>query len=199
MAASHDPRFVETVLRSENAARVLERASALGIRDWYLGGGAVTQIWWNSVHGFAPDTGIKDFDLAYFDTDLSAAQEKRVQEAGHALFADVPIEVELVNQARVHLWYEDDAGIAIAPYASTEDAIDSWPTTATAVGIRRDPDGTVAVHAAFGLDDALNLVVRPNKRKITRDIYAAKARRWKEQWPLLTVVPWDADGEDGRA
>src|ERR1700730_3374080 len=39
--------------------------------------------------------------------------------------------------ARVHLWYEDRFGYALKPYLSSADAIATFPTTATAVGVRR--------------------------------------------------------------
>lgn len=71
------------------------------------------------------------------------------------------------------------------------DAIDSFPTTATAIGLRRGP-GHAEVYATFGLSDLLAGVVRPNKRLITRDVYEAKVARWVGLWPRLEVVAWDA-------
>jgi len=47
------------------------------------------------------------------------------------------------------------------------------------------------LYAPFGVDDLLSLIVRPNRRQITRDIYLAKLRRWQACWPVLTIVPWD--------
>jgi hypothetical protein len=45
--------------------------------------------------------------------------------------------------------------------------------------------------APFGLDDLFGLVVRPNKRQITRAIYKAKVDRWRSIWPWLTFLPWE--------
>ena len=45
--------------------------------------------------------------------------------------------------------------------------------------------------APFGLDDLFGLVVRPNKRQITRAIYESKIDRWRSIWPGLTILPWD--------
>jgi uncharacterized protein len=37
-----------------------------------------------------------------------------------------------------------------------------------------------------------DLVVRPNRRQAPRHVYEAKAARWQQHWPELTVLPWDA-------
>jgi hypothetical protein len=34
-------------------------------------------------------------------------------------------------------------------------------------------------------------VVRPNRRLAPRHVYDAKAARWREHWPELTVLPWE--------
>jgi hypothetical protein len=107
------------------------------------------------------------------------------------MFATLPVPVEVRNQARVHLWYERRFGYPIHPYKSLERAIDSWPTTATSVGIRREAGGRFVVYAPFGLGDLFGLVVRPNKTQITQEIYAAKVKRWSACWPKLQILPWD--------
>lgn len=72
------------------------------------------------------------------------------------------------------------------------DAIDSFPTTATTIGIRPSAAGA-EVYATFGLSDLFAGIVRPNKRLITRDVYEAKASKWRDYWPDLTVISWDED------
>lgn len=53
----------------------------MALPGWYFGAGGVAQTVWNLGHGFAPDAGIKDYDLVYFDPDdLSAGPERRVEE-----------------------------------------------------------------------------------------------------------------------
>lgn len=104
----------------------------------------------------------------------------------------IAIPIEVTNEARVHLWYEQHFGYGIHPYRSVEEAIGSWPTTATSVGVRYDEIGAFVVRAPYGLDDLFGLIVRPNTRQITKDIYLAKTRRWLDAWPKLTVIPWDS-------
>ena len=98
----------------------------------------------------------------------------------------------MVNQARVHLWYEEHFGIQIKPYRSCEDAIATWPTTATSLGITLD-SGEFRVYAPFGLDDLFNLVVRPNKKLIPRKVYEDKVARWNLHWPKLRIIGWDEE------
>ena len=83
------------------------------------------------------------------------------------------------------------------PYTSSEDAIGTWPTTATAVGVRL-AQGRPVVFAPYGLDDLLGLVVRANRVQITPEIYRRKVSRWTRHWPNLTVLPWAAGrGKEG--
>lgn len=164
----------------------------MGVQEWYLGAGCIAGTVWNSFHGFEPSAHIKDVDIVYFDaSDLSFEAEDRMIRRAAGLFRDFPIPVEVKNEARVHLWYEERFGYPIPPYQSLERAIDSWPTTATSVGIRRSSNGCLLTYAPFGLNDLLDMVVRPNRRQVTRDIYWAKVQRWKRHWPKLTIIPWD--------
>lgn len=183
--------FERMLLQSPIAAAILERAPTLALPDWYLGAGSVAQTVWNCLHGFDPGTGIKDYDLVYFDaTDLTAdGEDERAQEAAR-LFGDLGAKIDLTNEARVHLWYEGRFGFAIPPYRSAEHAISTWPTTAASVGVRYE-GGSFIVCAPFGLHDLFAMVVRPNKTLIEEAVYVSKAERWSRQWPRLAVVPWD--------
>jgi hypothetical protein len=182
--------YLEEVLRkSPLVSDVLRLAPRLELPNWYLGAGAIAQTVWNELHGFPLEQGILDCDLVYYDEDTSyEAQEANVRR-GAQLFGALPGKVDIVNEARVHLWYKQEVGKEIRQYCSTEDAISTWPTTATSVGVRYEGDKFV-VFAPYGLDDLLNMVVRPNKGLITKEIYEKKATRWREVWPKLTVIDW---------
>jgi hypothetical protein len=180
-----------TLSRNEVLTDVLTRAVTLELPGWYLTAGCLFQTVWNVATGRPPADGIKDYDLFYFDdTDLSWEAEDAVIRAGRAVFAGVPGEVEIRNEARVHLWYEEKFGVPCPPYESTEAAIDSFAATTCCLGVRLEPDGEWRVYAPHGLSDVYNLVVRPNPVLAPREVYEAKARRWQEEWPELTVLPW---------
>ena len=175
---------------------ILHRATQLQMPNWYLGAGCLAQTVWNGLHGFPAEQHIKDYDLVYFDAaDTSYAGEDAYIRQGAVVFADLPATVEIRNQARVHLWYAQHFGYRIRPYTSVEDAINSWPTTTTSMGITCEAQGDWKVYTPFGLDDVLSMTVRPNKRQITERIYLSKVQRWRTLWPKLRIIPWDA--EDG--
>ncbi len=85
------------------------------------------------------------------------SHERRLRD----LFRRLPLKLDVKNEARVHLWYQDRFGYPIRPYLSSVDAIASFPTTATAVGVRRQR-GKFECCAPFELGDLFGLVVRPN-------------------------------------
>ena len=59
------------------------------------------------------------------------------------------------------------------------------------MGLVRDEGGRFEAYAAFGLEDLFAMVVRPNKRQTTKEVYLEKADRWASFWPKLRVVPWE--------
>lgn len=186
--------ILEKVLaQNEVVKEILRLAPKLKMPNWYLGAGGVAQTIWNFEHGFDLTNGIKDFDLVYYDSsDISSeAQDVYVQRAKD-IFKNISIPVEIVNEARVHLWYEEEFGRKINPYQSAEEAINEWPTTATGVGVRYDDNGNFVVYAPYGLNDLFGLILRPNKLKITEDIYLAKVTRWTKIWHKLKVTPWNS-------
>jgi uncharacterized protein len=170
---------------------ILERFEETALPDSWLVAGCIAQTIWNLRCGRPAELGLKDVDLIYFDDhdlsfDAEASHERRLRD----LFRRFPLKLDVKNEARVHLWYEERFGYAIEPYLSSADAIATFPTTATAVGVRRIY-GKLECCAPFGLDDLFGLIVRPNKRQITRAIYEAKVDRWRPIWPRLTFLPWE--------
>jgi hypothetical protein len=187
-------RLASIVGESALLGEILRRWDEVGLPDGWLVAGAIAQTVWNGLFGLPADHGIADIDLIYFDAaDLSQETEASHAARIAAAFRHLPVRMDVKNEARVHLWYEARFGYPIEPYRSASGAIATFPTTATALGIRPGGEG-LELCAPFGLADLLGGVVRPNKAQITRDIYAAKVTRWLTCWPGLTVVDWDADG-----
>ena len=204
MNAAHLPiddqiqHFKAAVSQNKTLLTVLTRAATLRLPNWYLAGGAISQTIWNVVTGKPPTHGIQDYDLVYYDpSDLSWEAEDAVIQQGRALFADVSVEVEIRNQARVHLWYGPKYGIPCPQHKCTESAIQTWLSTSAMVGIslpdaNSGPDAW-SIFAPRGFSDFFNLVVRPHRELGTKAAYDKKAVRWRSHWDGLTILPWDGE------
>lgn len=153
----------------------------------YLSAGCVYQRIWNILTDREINYGIDDYDIVYFDTDLSKESEDQVTMKIRNAFPS--LKIDCVNQARVHLWYEEEYGVKITPFRCIEDAIDIWPSTSGSVALyMRDDD--LRIYMPRGFSDLLSLTVRPNKGLITKEIYESKCAKWKSKWPELNVVSW---------
>jgi len=190
-----EQRFFTAVLANPYIEPLLDRAARLDLGDWYLAGGCLFQTIWNQLHGFPAEQGILDYDLLYFDrVHASAADEKRVQQAVSQACADIPVRVEVCNQAGVHHWYEMRFGVPSPPFQRCTDGIDAFLGCCCSLGIKQSA-GVLSLYAPHGLQDLFDLVLRPNPLRAKQggalaDVYARKAARWKSMWPKLTVVPW---------
>lgn len=183
--------------RNEMLTEVINRAAMLDLPGWYVTAGCLYQTVWNVVTGRPPNGGIKDYDIVYFDSsDLSRKAEDAVIAAAREVFAGLPIEVDIHNEARVHLWYEEKFGVPCAPYDSSEAGIDSFPATTCCLGVRQETGGRWRVYAPHGLSDVFNLIVRPNPLLAPQSVYESKAERWRSHWPELTIMKWPLQAPD---
>jgi hypothetical protein len=182
--------FERIVMSSSVVSIIVDRMPELELPGCYLAAGALCQTVWNHLCGHEVLAGIKDYDIAYFDAaDLSAGAEQVAMRRVTELFEDLDVTLDVRNQARVHLWYEDRFGVPCPAYRSTQAAIATFPSTSSAFGVRRR-DGELDVFAPYGFTDLFALRSRPNPLLAPRDVYEAKTARWRRQWPRLEVIPW---------
>lgn len=179
------------VTRNETARIILKRVPALKLDQAYLVAGAVFQAVWNHRAQRSPDEGIADYDIAYFDPDLSYDAEDAVIRRADELFEDLSARVEIRNQARVHLWYPTRFGAPYPRVNSTTDGIARYLVTCTCIGI----DTAGEVFAPDGYHDLWHGILRPNPRAPNLKGFGAKARSYQARWPWLRVL--NADGTDG--
>jgi hypothetical protein len=183
-----EAQFVNAVLRNHANRIILDRLPTLGFADAWLVSGAVFQSVWNVRTGRAPDYGIKDYDIFYFDRDVSWDAEDAIIRRLTAAFAELDVRIEPRNQARVHLWYSEKFGTAYPPLRQATDGIDRFLACAAQVGIRL-VGKRYEVYAPQGFDDVAAMIVRPNRcPNFCADIYTAKAAGWQARWPELTIL-----------
>lgn len=100
-----DSRFLADILSNRYNRAILDEWHALALADGWLVAGCLFQTAWNVQTGRAPEAGIRDYDIFYFDPrDLSAAGEQAVQQRVDSVLGTLGVPIEVKNQARVHLW-----------------------------------------------------------------------------------------------
>lgn len=191
--------FSQMILESSLLRDALHRLHKLAgeASEFWLVSGALYNTVWNRLTGRPVLHGIKDLDIIYFDgSDLSWEAEDALIIRGAEVFRDFPLQVEIRNQARVHLWFEERFGQPYAPLRSATESIERYSTIAHCVGARLAKDGEAAVgglliHAPFGLDDIFSFRIRPNRAIDNRETHEIKAARALKFWPELAVQGWD--------
>lgn len=160
----------------------LRAARELRLQSWCIGAGAVRTLVWDALHGGAFDAdALPDVDLAYYDaSNLLPARDAELAQLLGARW-------EVVNQAAVHHWYP----FPVAPLASLDEALATWPEYATCVGLWLDWDDELHIIAPHGLDDLFDMVVRHNPMRATSDMYRARVakKRYAEHWSRVRVMP----------
>lgn len=186
-------RFLSLVLANRWNAILLERIPALALPDWWLTAGCLAQSVWNGLYGRPSSQGILDYDVIYYDPDTSWRAEDRIVKRATAVFGDLPITVQIRNQARVPLWYQQKFGIPFPPVNRASDGIDRFPCGSTAIGIRctvQPNESGLDIHAPFGLGALLDGRLVPNPALPIAKVYGQKVTRWQNIWPELHVTPW---------
>ena len=183
---------LENIIRAEPfLMAVLEGLRELDLPDPLLGSGAIYNTVWNSLTGRPALTGIKDADVVYFDdSDLSYEAEDAVIRRAAERFGDLPIPVEVRNQARVHLWFPQKFGTPYPQLHSSAEMMLYFASRTHAVAARLDADDSISIFSPFGLDDIFAFRVTPNTALDNRRTHHAKAERNQTIWPELTIVPW---------
>ena len=183
-------RFAAEASRNECNRRILERLPSLNLPQCWLVAGCLFQTVWNLRCSQAPQHGIQDYDVFYFDaSDLSAEAELQSQARAEALFADLGVTVEVKNQARVHLWYPEYFGQPYSALQSAEEGIGRFLVLGTCVGLRREhPGDALQLCAPYGLDDLFAGRLAPNPACDHRDLFLAKSRSYQARWPWLQIA-----------
>ncbi|MBD2748351.1 nucleotidyltransferase family protein [Microvirga sp. BT688] len=176
---------IERLLEAHAASHaLLLNVERLGLPDAWIGAGFIRNSVWDVLHGQSIDvTRLADVDVLLFDPgETGKEREAEIERRHRALAPGIPWSVK--NQARIHLRNGD------APYLNTLDAVAHWAETATAIAAR-STRGKVEVVAPYGVDDLLNLIVRPTPvfgHKI--DVYRERVmeKGWPARWPKLTML-----------
>lgn len=139
-------RFIADILRNRHNRAILEAWAALELPDGWLVAGCLFQTVWNLRVQRAPEDGIKDYNIFYFDADdLSEEAEARMQARVDRALGSLGVPIEVKNQARVHLWYEAHFGYPYPKLANAQEGIDRFLIPSTCVGVRPKDGGARAL------------------------------------------------------
>lgn len=182
-------RLGAVLMGSPRVRLALETCRDLGLQDWMLASGCIYQTLWNHLTGRDADHGIKDFDLFYFDPDLSWEAEDAII-AKTASRAPPPLDrlLEVRNQARVHLWFEARFNSPYPPLSSAAQALTRFLSPAFAVAVRLGASDELEIFAPFGLEDCFSMRVRPTPFAGASPNFERAARSVQDRWPEVVIV-----------
>ena len=99
-------------------------------------------------------------------------------------------EIDVSNEARMHLWKKEKFNIDVEQYINSEDAINKWIATVHAIGITKEKNN-IKIYAPYGLSDIYSRTIRQIKHKYnTKEIYDKKAKSWSERFSILNIIEW---------
>jgi len=166
-------------------AEIISRLPSLGLNQCMLTAGCLFQAVWNHQSRLPPDWGVKDYDVFYFDDDLSWEAENEVIKSAQHLFQDLEVDIEIKNQARVHLWYSQRFGTDYPQLHSAKDGVDRYLIAGTCIGLEVE---TGEVYAPNGLADTEQGLLRINPKNPKPDLFDQKAKSYQARWPWLRIV-----------
>lgn len=165
--------------------KVLKAASSLNLHDWMIGAGFVRNKVWDYLHGYTNvEVPTADIDLIYFDASDTREDTEKAYDEQLTKILDINWSVK--NQARMHIKHDREL-----PYANTVEALSEWVETPTCVAVRLEPNGELTLFAPHGVDDLVNLVVRPtpsHRQDLDTFWGRVNGKHWLEKWPKLKTV-----------
>lgn len=184
----HPQRFLADIRSNRYNGAILDAWDDLALPDGWLVAGCLFQTVWNLESGRSPVAGIRDYDIFYFDAgDLSAEAESRVQARVDRVLGRLRVPIEVKNQARVHLWYEEHFGYPYQELASSKQGIDRFLVPATCVGVRKAA-GEYEVYVPNGLAILYAGLLTPNPLVPHLHLFREKAASYRSRWEWLQVV-----------
>ncbi|WP_255247515.1 nucleotidyltransferase family protein [Paucisalibacillus globulus] len=187
MILANEQAIVDLLSSDKETMSALRIVQSLDLPDWWICAGFVRSKIWDKQHGFSHTTLVDDVDVVYFDqhnTDESI--EKELEQRLRSTLPTIPWSVK--NEARMHHVN------GLEPYIDTIDAISKFPETVTAIGIKLDTNDSLRLVAPHGVDDILNMAVRPtpyftdSNQRMQIYHHRIQKKKWHNRWPKVTYL-----------
>jgi len=174
--------ILNLVREDREMMEILRLVRDLHLPDCWVGAGFVRNKVWDHLQGVS--TPRNDIDVIYFNPeDTSLESEDRYWQKLQDKRPELAWSVK--NQARMHIYNNE------APYLNSTDSVSHWVESATCVAVTLKENASLALMAPHGIDDLVNMVVRPSPGfNRSLDIYRDRVRRkkWQEIWPNLKII-----------
>lgn len=183
----NESETIQLVENDEWMMSVLGEAQKLNLPNWMIGAGFIRNKVWDHLHDIKRNVAdTSDIDLIYFDpVNVSRENDKNLSKKMNGV---LDLEWEIVNQAYTHEWHNRRE-----PYRSSEEALSEWIETPTCVAVTLE-NGTPKIIAPHGIDDLVNLIIRPSPNATASgDVFAVFHNRitskdWLKKWNKLKIV-----------
>ena len=185
--------MITILKRNKELMEVLDYIETLKLPNFYIAAGSIFQTIWNYYDNNDLKDNIKDIDVIYYNNnDLSVDIDIKYYNLIDEFCKNkgYKYEIDVSNEARMHLWKKEKFNIDVEPYTCSEDAIDKWIATVHAIGITKD-NNNIKIYAPYGLSDIYSRTIRPIKHKYnTKEIYDKKAKSWSKRFSNLNIIEW---------
>ena len=185
--------FIRILEKNKELMQILKFVDSLNLPNYYIAAGSVFQTIWNYFDNLDLNYNIKDIDLIYYDNnDLSVDKDIKIYNKikEYCNKFNLNFEIDVSNEARMHLWKKKNENIDIEQYKNSEDAINKWIATVHAIGITL-VNNEINIYAPYGLCDIYSKTIRPIKHKYSnKEIYDKKVNSWNKRFKNLNIIEW---------
>lgn len=186
--SSYERQLIAILRQSPKIMTILETCRAANLPDWRLASGAIYGTVFNHLTERPYDYGIKDYDICYFDEDLSyEAEDVWIKKIDCALPETLRPLAEVRNQARVHLWFKEKFGSEYSPLSNTDESLGRYLCHAHMVAVRLESDDNISICAPSGLEDIFKMQMRHNNARNAPEKFMEKCLSIKSRWPEIEI------------
>lgn len=173
-------KVLEIIRHSNRITSIIQTIKLIDSENLMLTGGSLRNVVWNYLHFFREEYELEDCDIIFYNSNcLSKAYEESIKVKLEYLNPDINWSVK--NQARMHIRNGHN------PYNGVFDALIAFPDTCSAIAV----DKNWNIISPYGLDDLLNLIVKPTQFCIDNEIevYQRRVRQknWLDKWADLNL------------
>lgn len=185
--------IIKILEKNKELMDILDFIDKLRMQNYYIAAGSIFQTIWNYYDNKPLNYNIKDIDVIYYDkNDLSVDKDLEYYKIidNYCKSKDYSYEIDVSNEARMHIWKKEKYNIDIPEYTSSEDAIDKWIATVHTIGITKE-NNKIKIYAPYGVGDIFSRTIRPIKHPYNnKEIYDKKVNGWKERFDNLNIIEW---------